>query len=303
MSQQSPLPHQPDASLPSSVGPPSQEPPRPARPHSWTRSWLFGALGFGAALILVETLPLGDDHASRPDVQRMLVAAILVAAVTTLAMFAIITLEVRLPVSVAALCVVFNALVVGVKFVIGPNAVYAANAEHVFETEASLNETFGAWLTAVFVFVLYAAALYLIYRVVRANAGLELAGSAASRLGHRRPVLTAFLVIAAVLGGLSLAGLGLVLALLGFGTGFDYLGYVFGSAGALVTAVLLALAATAAGVAFGQAGRVAKAAQDVGVLVSLFWVCLIFLAVYHVLWVVYVLLLTSLWPLKVVTPK
>ena len=36
---------------------------------------------------------------------------------------------------------------------------------------------------------------------------------------------------------------------------------------------------------------------------SFFWVGLYFLALYHVLWVVYVLVLTSIWPLKVVTPK
>jgi hypothetical protein len=36
---------------------------------------------------------------------------------------------------------------------------------------------------------------------------------------------------------------------------------------------------------------------------SFFWIGLYFLALYHVLWVVYVLVLTSTWPLKVVTPK
>jgi hypothetical protein len=42
---------------------------------------------------------------------------------------------------------------------------------------------------------------------------------------------------------------------------------------------------------------------DVGAIVSLFWLGLGFLALYHVLWVVYVLVLGSIWPLRTVTPK
>jgi hypothetical protein len=37
--------------------------------------------------------------------------------------------------------------------------------------------------------------------------------------------------------------------------------------------------------------------------VSVFWVGLAFLALYHALWVIYVLALTTIWPLKVITPK
>jgi hypothetical protein len=42
---------------------------------------------------------------------------------------------------------------------------------------------------------------------------------------------------------------------------------------------------------------------NAAVLVSFFWLGLYFLVLYHVLWVVYVLVLFSLWPLKVVVPK
>jgi hypothetical protein len=37
--------------------------------------------------------------------------------------------------------------------------------------------------------------------------------------------------------------------------------------------------------------------------VTLFWLGLGFLALYHVLWIVYVLVLGSIWPLKTVVPK
>ncbi len=268
-------------------------------PESWSRTWLIGVSAFAVAVLLVYTLPLGDESASRPDVQRMLVAAIAIAAVTTAALFAIIRYELRLPSSVALLCVLFNALIVGVKFVAGPNAVYEANAQRVFEAEVSLNDAFGGWLAAGLVFALYAAALYVVYRLARSRTGIVVtrAGSAG------RSTLAVVLSVLVVLAALAATGIGLLLAVIGLSAGLDYLGYVFGSAGALVVAVTLAVAAAAARAAFRRAGDVAQAAQDVGALVALFWVCLAFLAVYHVLWVVYILLITSLWPLKVVTPK
>lgn len=283
------------------IGPQPADGPAGRRTGSWARALLVAAAAFLVAVALVFVLPLGDDQASRPDVQRMLVAAILIAAVTTAALFAIIRLELRLPTSVAVLCVVFNALVVGVKFVAGPNAVYVANAKKTFEADISLNDPGGAVLTAAFVFVLYAATLYVIYRLARARTGLQLPGADDGRPG--RSAVAVVLAVVVVLVGLAATGIGLILALIGLSAGFSYIGYVFGSAGALLVALTLAVAAAAAQAAFRRAGDVAVAAQDVGVLVSLFWVCLAFLAVYHVLWVVYILLITSLWPLKVVTPK
>jgi hypothetical protein len=71
----------------------------------------------------------------------------------------------------------------------------------------------------------------------------------------------------------------------------------------LLVAVSVAVAATLAGAMFANAADRAKAVGDAAVLVNLFWVGLAFLALYHVLWVVYILALTTIWPLKVVTPK
>jgi hypothetical protein len=273
----------------------------PRRVQSWTRTWIVTLAAFGVALALVYALPLGDDDAARPDVQQMFVAGIAIAAVTTAALFAVIRLELRLPASVAVLCVVFNALVVGVKFVAAPNAVYEANAKKVFEVDLSLNDSLGGWAVAGLVFVLYAAVLFLIYRFARRRSGLvaQRLRDARSRRGVVVGTVAALVLLVA---GLA-TGVGLYLAIIGLSAGGDYLGYVFGSGTALLVAVALALAASAATVAFGRAGELARAAEDVGILVSLFWICLLFLALYHVLWVVYILLITSLWPLKVVTPK
>jgi hypothetical protein len=55
--------------------------------------------------------------------------------------------------------------------------------------------------------------------------------------------------------------------------------------------------------AFRSAAERAQILGDAAVFVSFFWVGLAFLALYHALWVVYILVLTSIWPLKVVSAK
>ncbi len=44
-------------------------------------------------------------------------------------------------------------------------------------------------------------------------------------------------------------------------------------------------------------------AVDYGTIVTVFWLGLGFLALFHVLWIVYVLVLGSIWPFKTVVPK
>ena len=99
------------------------------------------------------------------------------------------------------------------------------------------------------------------------------------------------------------SGGALLLVLLPLAAGFGYLNFVFSSGLSLVIAVILACATGLAAAAFNSAADRARLVGDVSVFMSFFWVGLYFLALYHVLWVVYVLVLTSIWPLKVVTPK
>jgi hypothetical protein len=71
-----------------------------------------------------------------------------------------------------------------------------------------------------------------------------------------------------------------------------------------VIAVALTIAATLIGSAFRTVDTVdGSRVVDVGAIVTMFWLGLGFLALFHVLWMVYVLVLASVWPLKTVTPK
>jgi hypothetical protein len=95
----------------------------------------------------------------------------------------------------------------------------------------------------------------------------------------------------------------LLLVLFPLIAGVEYLDFVFSSSLSLLIAVILACATAFAAMTFDSAAERARLVGDASVFVSFFWVGLYFLALYHVLWVVYVLVLTAIWPLKVVTPK
>jgi hypothetical protein len=87
------------------------------------------------------------------------------------------------------------------------------------------------------------------------------------------------------------------------GSGIQYLHYVFSSGVALAIVLLLATASVLAGLAFRSVGERAELVGNASVMVSFFWLGLYFLALYHILWLIYALVLFSLWPLKVVIPK
>ena len=104
-------------------------------------------------------------------------------------------------------------------------------------------------------------------------------------------------------GRISKIGGAILILLLPIFGGIDYLDFVFSSGVSLLIACALAGATALAALAFDASSKRAHAVGDATMYVSFFWVGLYFLALYHVLWVVYVLVLTSIWPLKVVTPK
>jgi len=83
----------------------------------------------------------------------------------------------------------------------------------------------------------------------------------------------------------------------------EYFGYVFSTWVSLFMALALVGAIFFVTAAFKTAKEQALALRDVSVLVSFFWIGAAFLFIYHALWVVYLLILLTLWPLRVIAPK
>ena len=255
--------------------------------------------GFALALAAAKLVPGGGG--STPPADTLLLSAVLIGLATTAALYAILRFDLGVPTAACLFAVGYNLLVVLVKFVLAPKGYYDVN-QNVALNGPTLDEPFIAVTVAVTVFLLYGGAYYVIYRLVRGQIEhlLELDEP---RRGHRlRNTVLAILGGALLLSGGS-AALVLLLPLVLAGSSLEYLGFVFQSGVALLVAAALAGAVSLAVLAFRSVTERAQALGDASMVVSFFWVGLAFLALYHALWVVYILVLTSIWPLKVVSAK
>jgi hypothetical protein len=206
--------------------------------------------------------------------------------------------DLGLPLKIAVYAVVFNAAVIAVKLGLAPHGFYEVNQERDLDGLFSIDEPIMAFITGALVFALYFGAYFALYRLFCSRVALGTT-SEPKYVSARAVVLT--VVVSTVL--LVATGGALLIALVPLAAGLEYLGFVFSSGLSLAIATLLACATAFAAMAFNSTAERGRVIGDAAVLMSFFWVGLYFLALYHALWVVYVLLLTSIWPLKVVTPK
>jgi len=246
--------------------------------------------GFALAGLAAVFVPrLGEADAAVPELATLLATGVAVGVLTTGALYLGLTRDLGLPQAVALYAVGYNALVVLVKFVLSPRGLYEVSEEGKYEAFIDPSTGGGATFVAASIFVLYALALYVIYRVCR------------RRLGRTPTSWKRVLIVAALSAALLVATGGLPLVL--FFGGLEYMGFVLTSAVSLLVALALAGALSLAGLAFRETAVRASLLGDATLLLNVFWVGLAFLALYHALWVVYVLVLTTIWPLKVITPK
>lgn len=249
---------------------------------------------FALASLAVVVVPRsGDGHSSVPGLATLLATGAVVALLTTGALYVGLRRNLGLPLSIALYAVGYNVIVVFVKFVLAPTALYEVSDEGRLETLIDPSDAVGAAIIAVCAGALYVLALTVIYRLARRRLRQH---DARNRSGSKRVLL-----IALVTGVLLFASGGLPL-LLAVG-GLDYVSFVFSSSLSLLVGLALAGAVALAAATLSSTAERAQLVGDVALLASVFWVGLAFLALYHALWVIYILVLTSIWPLRVITPK
>ena len=189
---------------------------------------------------------------------------------------------------VTVLSAAAGAFCVGIaKFAFAPLGFYDANQGRSLNLPVEGFLGFAIIATGLAVLALYAAGLRVLYGVLLPRAGT-------------RP--SAATTIHAILGVLGLAGV-FVLGAMVIGTPGEYVEFVFASIAAGGVAISLLFAISAFGLAFGSAAERARKASDVGLYTAVFGLSLAFLVVFHVLWIVYMLALAAIWPLKTVAPK
>lgn len=258
---------------------------------------LAGLLSLGVVTIVPRTV---SSSGSVPPVGMLLTTATIVAAICGALLFWGLRSDLGLPATVAVYAVVFNALVIAVKLVLGPRGYYEVNQTKDLDSTFAISDSFMAVFAGVFVFALYAAAYLILYRYFRRKvAHLSPDDRFATRVRGRNVVIAVVVLTVLIIA----SGGAILLVAFPLIAGLDYLSFVFSSSLSLLIAVILACATAFAAMTFNSAADRARLVGDASVFVSFFWVGLYFLALYHVLWVVYVLVLTAIWPLKVVTPK
>jgi hypothetical protein len=254
-------------------------------------SWL--TLGAAAAVAVAATILFPRSGGDRPTIAALALIGTVIAAAMTAAVYVLVRRELRLPARMAVSFAAAFGLIAVVKFVLAPHGLYEVNAvrdlEDVFGTVADPG---GAIITAAVVFGLYALVYGLLYRMWNRRA------PGRSRR-TRRTVAIIFLV------GIPLivfTGAWIIL-FLALHAPLQYVDFVFTSGVAGLIGLSLAIAATLIGWTFRRLAVSPQLLADVGAVVSLFWLGFAFLALYHVLWIAYVLVLASIWPLRTVVPK
>jgi hypothetical protein len=267
--------------------------------------WVKVLIGFSLAFFVARYLPHGGGEA-RPGVDTLVSSAALIMLFTTAALYLGMRYNLGLPTRIALYAVAYNALIVGVKFVLGPLGLYEVNRSVDLTSLFPVSDPIGALWTGGLVFVLYVLGYWVVYRLARSRILRLPAEDAEERRRRGRRIL-----LPLVSATYALVGAAGVLAVVGAaawanaeGRALDeYLDFVFSSSVSLLVAIALAGAGSLAALAFTGTAERAELIGDAALLTTFFWLGIGFLAIYHFLWVVYILTLTSIWPLKVVTPK
>jgi hypothetical protein len=279
----------------SSSGPVPTHPPQPKG------IWAKIGLGFGAATLVAIAAPRITTEGSTPPMSPLLMSGLLIALVTSAALYLGIRSDMRLSSRVALYAVGYNVLLVAVKFVFAPRGLYEVNREVTLEQSLfSQNDTTGALLTSGLVFLLYLCVYYVVYRIYRSR--VEILRRVRDPAQRKRRLRR--LILPMVAGGFlfTVSGGILVVAIIA-ASGVEYIQFVFSSGYSLLIAVALGGATYLAAVAFKEVAEREAIIDRAVVFVTFFWLGLYFIALYHVLWVVYILVLTAIWPLRVVVPK
>lgn len=213
--------------------------------------------------------------------------------------------------SIFILAIIYNVLIVLVKFTLGPASLYQTNPILVDDTGGGsflLSETnnfngnplyIGAM--GVGVLFLYWAVFTIITKVTTHDIGKRF-NIKSKKIRSKIRILPILLVIGLtiVTGGAVLL-IPLVIALMFAGPGYQYLGYVFSTGYGLLIALALTAAVGCASTIFMKAERETVITRNFTLLITLIWLGFGLLAVYHIMWAVYLFVLTSIWPFKVVT--
>jgi hypothetical protein len=263
------------------------------RPDAGRITLLAG--GFLLALVAAWGFPRLDHSlnpgAANPGLISFLGAGLAVLALTALFLF--VGLRQLLPKTGVFLAAAFgyNALLILVKFGLGPAALYAANSSN--SGFQYLTDQLAYPGLAAITALIYGGAFFILYVIFRSGLQRRLGVSVAFE--KRLVQLFVVMFVLATVGWVTVIGL------LGF---LEYsVSVFFSSAFGMLIAVALVGAIVLCSQAFREASEQSLMLRNVSLLSTFAWIGLAFIAAYHILWLVFLLTLVSLWPLRAYTAK
>jgi hypothetical protein len=260
---------------------------------------LFGLAG-SAVMVAVPGLFAGPV---RPEFTVFLVAG-MAAIVLTAGLFGYVyRLGLGFGRTVLVLAAGYNALIAAVKLGLAPAALYQANREQAFD--AALADPNSAWFYlgvgsgVLLLYLLVFGVMYGVFRrrFRRRSLPSEPPPEQRGRWSNRTIVVGVVVLVVFAASFLWI----MPVVYVGFPT-LSYLFYIFSTFGAAITLALV-LAAFLAYKSFDEVEKRAVRLGDATLLASFFWLGLALILLYHVMWVVFLLTLVSIWPFQTYTPK
>ena len=260
---------------------------------------LFGLAG--AAVVM--TVPGLFAGPVRPEFTVFLVAGV-AAIVLTAGFFGYIyRLGMGFGRTVLVLAAGYNALIAAVKFGLAPGALYQANREQAFE--ASVSDPNSLWFFlgigsgGLLLYLLVFGVMYRVFR--RRFRRRSLPSETSPEQGLRWSGKTIVISIVACVAFVASFVWVMPAFYIGLPT-LSYLAYISSTFGVAITLALV-LAAFLAYRTFDEVEKRAVRLGDATILASFFWLGLGVIVLYHVMWVVFLLTLVSIWPFRTYTPK
>jgi hypothetical protein len=260
---------------------------------------LFGLAGS----VVMATVPGLFIRPERPGFAVFLVTGVAAIGLTAVLFGYVYGLGMGFGSTVLVLAAGYNALIAAVKLGLAPAALYQANREEAFD--ASMGDPNGLWFylgVGSGVLLLYLLVFWVMYSVFRRR--FRRRSLTSEPPPEQRGRWSRRTLIIAVVAGVAFAAsfLWIMPALyVGLPT-LSYLVYIFSTFGVAITLALI-LAAVLAYKTFDEVEKRAVRLGDATILASFFWLGLALILLYHVMWVVFLLTLVSIWPFRTYTPK
>ncbi|MBI3034067.1 hypothetical protein HYY72_02815 [Candidatus Woesearchaeota archaeon] len=196
--------------------------------------------------------------------------------------------------------VLYSALIIGVRFILSPLGVYEYNKVSSFSCNFGGLDT---WLlSSGLVFILYFSVFLVFYLYYRRKSGELSGGNVEQGFFKRHSTMSLLLVVGllVLMGAVVFFPIILLpfLFIVLLGGVMEYMLVVMSVSTGLFISLSLLGAILFLRAAYKDAANQAAIIKDAGILTGFFWIGASLLAIYSGLWVLYMLTIVSLWPLK-----